>query len=118
MAAVAVPPVDYDNSNVNYGPKDGYDGSLSDRALIVNGGNLKFEVQYFNTFKIATLGYLNSLHNLDRIVLGVELAPIQVQAESVPNFTKRTNCFLQSKEKTSNRHHSKCNQESYDGNQR
>ena len=82
--------IDYDNSNVNYRAKDGYDGSLSDRAVLVNGGGLKFTTTTFNIFKIATVGYLQTLHNIDRILLGVELAPVQLPNETAQIFNKRT----------------------------
>ena len=46
----AAPPADCDNSNVNYGPKDGYDGTLTERAQIINGGSITFDPLRSETF--------------------------------------------------------------------
>ena len=34
---------DYDNTNVNYGAKDGFDGTVTERAQIISSASITFD---------------------------------------------------------------------------
>ena len=87
MAAPAAP-VDYDNTNVNYGAKDGFDVTVTERAQIINGASTTFDPSKHDVFFLAIMGILHTLNNIDRIASAVEQVPIQIQAETLASYIK------------------------------
>jgi len=88
----------YDNRNVNYLPSDGYSGNMSERQTLISNDTIKFDpssTEKFAIFLRSVTGLFISMCNLDRLIKGIELEPVQIPGETIPHYNARLLTYQQ-----------------------
>ena len=91
-------PIAYDNHNVNYLPTDGYSGNMSERQTLISNDTIKFDpssTEKFAIFLRSVTGLFISMCNLDRLIKGVELEPVQIVGETPAHYNARLLTYRQ-----------------------